>query len=108
VLVGLGLDEADTTRRIVNGEQCLILGGSEQTHAEMLETVLRLESELERRGQCLGEVSPADLVDIAWRIDSPELHQVALRLHHELHRRGLSFHESTPEQLTEICLGDDS
>jgi hypothetical protein len=88
VLVGLGLDEADTTRRIVNGEQCLILGGSEQTHAEMLET--------------------ADLVDIAWRIDSPELHQVALRLHHELHRRGLSFHESTPEQLTEICLGDDS
>ncbi|QDV38058.1 hypothetical protein [Tautonia plasticadhaerens] len=108
VLVGLGLDDADATQRIINGDQCLILGGSEQTHAEMLETVLRLESELERRGQSLGEVSPADLADIAWRIDSPELHRVALRMHHELRRRGLSFHESSPELLTEISLGEDS
>lgn len=108
MLVGLGLDDADAPRRIINGEQCLILGGSEQTHDDLLETVLRLESELERRGQSLGEVSPADLADIAWRIDSPELHRVALRMHHELRRRGMSFHESTPEQLTEISLGEDS
>ncbi|RUL86903.1 hypothetical protein [Tautonia sociabilis] len=107
MLVGLGLDDVDATRRIINGEQCLVLGGSEQTHAELLETVLRLESELERRDRSLGEVSPAELADIAWRIDSPELHRIALRLHHELHRRGLSFHESTAEQLTEIVLGDD-
>lgn len=108
VLVGLGLDDADATHRIINGEQCLILGGSEAMHADMLETVLRLESELERRGRSLGEVSPADLADIAWRIDSPELHRIALRMHHELGRRGLSFHDSSPEELTEIALGDGS
>jgi hypothetical protein len=109
MLLGLGLDDSDSDapRRIINGEQCLIVGGSEQAHAETLEMVLRLEAELERRGQALGEVSPADLVDIAWRIDSPELHRLALRLHFELRRRGLSFHEATPEQLTELSLGDE-
>ena len=105
VLVGLGDDDAEAPRRIINGEQCLVLGGSEQAHAELLETMLRLEAELERRGKGLGEVSPADLADIAWRIDSPELHQIALRLHHELGRRGLSFHETSPEELTEIAIG---
>lgn len=110
MLLGMGLEESDSDapRRIINGENCLIVGGSEEAHAESLEMVLRLEAELERRGQELGEVSPADLADIAWRIDSPELHQVAVRLHLELRRRGLSFHETSAEQLTEIALGGDS
>ncbi len=56
-----------------------MLGGSEETHAEMIETMLRLEVELERRGQRLGDVPPAELADIAWRIDSPELHAIALQ-----------------------------
>ena len=74
----------------------------------MLETVLRLEAELERRGQDLGEVTPAELAEIAWRIDSPDLHRLALRLHHELRRRGRTFHDSTPEELTELSLDDRS
>src|SRR4051794_30408514 len=79
-LVGLGFDGSDDPRRIITGEQCLMIGGSAETQAELLETMLRLESELERLGQRLGDVPPAQLAEIAWRIDSPELHEIALRL----------------------------
>lgn len=107
VLVGLGPDDRDDPRRIISGEQCLVIGGSEEAHAAMLETVLRLEAELERLGRRLGDVSPAELAEIAWRIDSPELHELALRLHRGLRRRGRSFGESSAEELTAICLGDE-
>ena len=73
----------------------------------MLETILRLESELDRRGQCLAEVSPAELADIAWRIDSPELLDVALRLNAGLADRGRHFHEATAEELTELSAPAD-
>jgi hypothetical protein len=68
----------------------------------MLETMLRLESELERVGQDLADVSPIELAEIAWRIDSPELHKIALRMHDGLVRRGRSFHESSAEELSEL------
>ena len=53
----------------------------------MLETMLRLESELDRLGRGLADVNPTELADIAWRIDSPELHAIALRLKRALERR---------------------
>lgn len=108
LLVGVGRDESGGPRRVINGEHCLIVGGDEQDHDEMLETVLRLETELERRGQHLGEVTPAELAEIAWRIDSPPLHRLALHLHDELRRRGRAFHDSTPEELTALSLDDPS
>ncbi len=88
--------------RITTGDTCVLLGGSAETHAEMLETVLRLESEIERIGRPLEEVSPIELAEIAWRIDSPELHRIALRLHDGLLRRGRGFRESTAEELSEL------
>ncbi len=105
-IIGLGLDGSDGPNRIITGEECLVIGGSEETHAELLETLLRLESELERRGQRLGDLLPDELAEVAWRIDSPELHQIALRIGNGLERRGRSFRESTPEELTELALGD--
>ena len=101
-IIGFGLDGGDTPQRLSTGDQCLLLGGSEETHAEMLETMLRLESELERLNQTLADVTPIELAEIAWRIDSPELHQIALHLDRELDRSGRSFHESTAEELTEL------
>ena len=100
-IIGFGLDGSDDPQRLSTGDQCLLVGGSEETHAEMLETMLRLESELERLNQNLADVSPTELAEIAWRIDSPELHQIALRLDDELDRRGRSFHDSSAEELTE-------
>jgi hypothetical protein len=104
-IIGFGLDGTDHQQRLSTGEQCILVGGSADTHAEMLETMLRLESELERLGQGLGDVTPDQLAEIAWRIDSPELHQIALRMEEGLERQGQSFHESSAEELTEFSSG---
>jgi len=106
-IIGFGLDGNDDQQRLSTGEQCLLLGGSAETHAEMLETMLRLESELDRRGQRLDEVNPTDLVEIAWRIDSPELHEIALRLEEALDRQGRAFEDLTAEELTEMTIVED-
>jgi hypothetical protein len=101
-IIGFGLDGQGGMSRLSTGDSSVLLGGSADTHAEMLETMLRLESELERIGQPLSEVSPVDLAEIAWRIDSPELHRIAVRLHDGLQRRGRAFRDSTAEELTEL------
>jgi hypothetical protein len=101
-IIGIGLDGHDHVNRLTRGDSSVLLGGSADTHAEMLETVLRLESELERIGQPLEDVSPIELAEIAWRIDSPELHNIALRMHHGLLRNGRGFHESSAEELSEL------
>ena len=98
-MIGFGLDGAEGRRRLTTSEQCVLLGGSEETHSDLLETVLRLESELERRNQLLGDVTPTELADIAWRIDSPELHAIARRLHAGLAESGLDFLDATAEEL---------
>jgi hypothetical protein len=104
-LIGVGLDDQGGLNRIITGKDCLVVGGSEETHAAILETMLRLESELERRGQCLAELPPDELAEVAWRIDSPELHDIAMRLGAELDHRGLSFYDSTADELTELASG---
>jgi hypothetical protein len=101
-IIGFGLDSRDSQQRLSTGETCVLVGGSAETHAEMLETVLRLESELDRRGQDLADVTPTELADIAWRIDSPELHEIAVRLKTGLDRHGRAFHDSTAEELTNL------
>jgi hypothetical protein len=101
-IIGLGLDGEDSLQRLITGPEYLLVGGSAETHADMVETMLRLESELERLGQRLGDVTPTELAEIAWRIDSPELHEAALRLESGLERQGRTFQESTAEQLTEL------
>jgi hypothetical protein len=105
-LIGLGLDGSDDHPvRIITGKECLVFGGSEQTQEEMLETVQRLECELERLGRQLGEVTPDDLAEIAWRIDSPELHAIALRLESGLASDGLAFEQTDADRLTELAIG---
>jgi hypothetical protein len=101
-IIGFGLDGDDNPYRLSTGEQCLLVGGSAETHAEMLETVLRLESELDRCGLNLAEVNPTELAEIAWRIDSPELHAIALTLKDELERQGRTFEEMTADELTDL------
>lgn len=106
-IIGFGLDAGDDLQRLSTGEHSILVGGSAETHAEMLETILRLESELERRGQGLAEVTPNELADIAWRIDSPELHRIAINLGDGLAVQGWDFDRATAEQLTELSAGRD-
>jgi len=107
-IIGFGLDEdGDTTRRIITGDQCLLVGGSAETHADLVETMLMLETELERLGQGLGDLAPEALAEVAWRIDSPELELIALQLDSALESRGLKFHEASAEMLTALAAGTD-
>ena len=103
-IIGLGLDgHGDGPHHVINGEECLMVGGSPETQAELLETMLRLESELDRMGRTLGDLGPAELADVAWRIDSPELHEIAMRIEAGLRRQGRTFEESSAEELTDLA-----
>jgi hypothetical protein len=106
-LIGLGLDGNDNLNRMITGENYLLIGGSAETHAELVQTALRLDSELERLGRRLGELTPNQLAEVAWRIDSPALWAVALRLETGLERTGRAFHELTPAELTQLTVDTD-
>jgi hypothetical protein len=101
-LIGLGLDSSDDQQRLTRSSQSLIFGGSAETHAELRETVLRMELELDRQGQQLGDLNPLQLAELAWRIDSPELHVIAMRLEDGLGEQGRDFEELSPEELTAL------
>jgi hypothetical protein len=92
---------------MITGEDYLLIGGSPETHAELVQTALRLDSELERLGRRLGELTPNQLAEVAWRIDSPALWAAALRLETALERTGRAFHELTAAELTELTAGID-
>ncbi len=63
-LLGLGLDNADGHKRITTGEQFTLVGGSEETHGRMTETVIKTFETLKTRGKHLQTVEPSELVEI--------------------------------------------
>ena len=66
-LLGLGLDHQDGHKRITTGERFAILGGSEETHGRMTETVVKTFEELKTRGKQLEQVEPKELAEILHR-----------------------------------------
>lgn len=63
-LLGVGLDNQDGHKRITTGDQFAIVGGSEETHGRMTETVIKTFEQLKDRGKHLHEVDPKELSDI--------------------------------------------
>jgi len=100
--IGFGLDSGDDEQRLTRGDQTLIFGGSAETHAELRATALKMEQELNRRGQDLGELDPRELAELATIIDSPELHEIAMRLQEGLEQQGRDFEDLTAEELTAL------
>jgi hypothetical protein len=107
-LIGLGLDNVDEQNRLTRGDQSLIFGGSAETHAELRATAQRMEQELDRRGQALGDLDPIALADLASTIDSPELRAIAMRIQAGLARQGRAFEEMTAEELTALSAQGES
>ncbi|MGO9597906.1 MAG: hypothetical protein ACLP7Q_07915 [Isosphaeraceae bacterium] len=105
-LIGLGLDSLDDQKRLTRSDQSLVFGGSAETHAQLREAILRMELELDRQGQQLGDLDPLELAELAWRIDLPELHAIALRLEDQLARQGRTFQELSAEELTALLAAD--
>ena len=63
-IVGVGTDNEDGHKRITTGEKFAILGGSEETHERLTETVVRTFEELKQRGKAIEQVEPKELAEI--------------------------------------------
>jgi hypothetical protein len=70
-LLGLGLDHHDGHTRITTAEQFTILGGSEETHGRMTETVVKTFEELKTRRKQLHTVEPEELTEIIHKSSPP-------------------------------------
>ena len=64
MLLGMGFDNRDGHKRITEGEDFVLLGGSEETHERMTETAIRFHEKLAKRGKELGELSPEEFRDL--------------------------------------------
>jgi hypothetical protein len=62
--LGVGLDGKDEHKRVTTSEYFLLVGGSEETHGRMQDTVIRFTESLEKRGKGLGETSPEEALDL--------------------------------------------
>lgn len=63
-LLGVGLDNEDGHKRITTGDQFVLVGGSQETHEVMTETVVKTFEELKRRDKRLENVDPRELAEI--------------------------------------------
>jgi hypothetical protein len=63
-LLGVGLDNQDGHKRITTGEQFAVVGGSQETHERMTETVVKTFEELKHRSKHISEVEPTELAEI--------------------------------------------
>ncbi|MDR1284451.1 MAG: hypothetical protein LBK99_27110 [Opitutaceae bacterium] len=63
-LLGVGLDNDEGHKRITRGEKFVLVGGSEETHGRMTETVVKTFEELKRRNKHLETVEPRELDEI--------------------------------------------
>jgi hypothetical protein len=63
-LLGLAFDADDGHRRITRGPNFLLAGGSDETHAAMRETAVKINERLQRDGKQLADVSIRELRDI--------------------------------------------
>jgi len=64
VMVGLGMD-SDGHKRITTGDNFVVAGGTQDTHDQMTETVVKINEKLTERGKCLNTVERTEFKDIA-------------------------------------------
>ena len=64
IMLGVGLD-TDGHKRITQGENFALVGGTKDTHDEMTEKALKINEKLADRGKRLDDVSREEFDDIA-------------------------------------------
>ena len=64
MLLGIGLDNRDGHKRITEGDDFYLVGGSEETHEKMVETTIKFNEKLSRRGKKLAELSREEFTDL--------------------------------------------
>ncbi|OHB69678.1 MAG: hypothetical protein A2V70_16375 [Planctomycetes bacterium RBG_13_63_9] len=63
-LLGLAFDNEDGHARITRGENFALFGGSEQTHALMQETAIKVNEHLDKRRKRLEDLTSREFRDI--------------------------------------------
>ena len=63
-LIGVGLDNKDGHKRITRAERFSVVGGSEETHERITETVVKTFETLDRKGKSIETVDQKELKDI--------------------------------------------
>mgnify|MGYP003346067124 FL=1 len=63
-ILGVGLDNEDGHKRITTGEKFILVGGSQETHEVMTETMMKTFEELKRRDKALETVDRRELAEI--------------------------------------------
>ncbi|MDR3110644.1 MAG: hypothetical protein LBU65_13330 [Planctomycetaceae bacterium] len=63
-MLGVGFDAADGHVRITRGNNFAVVGGCEETHSVMSETVIKVNEKLYRRGRDLEHVELNELRDL--------------------------------------------
>jgi hypothetical protein len=64
-MLGVAFNADDGHTRITKGDNFLLCGGSQETHAIMQETVVKINEQLDSRGKRLEDVSHKELRTIA-------------------------------------------
>ncbi len=60
-LLGLAFDGDDGHTRLTRGKNFVLCGGSQETHAVMQETAIKINEHLDRKGKRLEDVSVGEL-----------------------------------------------
>ncbi len=68
-LLGIGLDAQDKHKRITRGDGFNLVGGSEDTHERMTETVIKTSEDLGRKGRTIADAHPDELADLLRKHD---------------------------------------
>ena len=68
-MLGLGLDNTDQHKRITRGEGFDLVGGSQDTHERMTETVIKTVEDLSRKGRNLQEADPREIAELLRKND---------------------------------------
>jgi hypothetical protein len=66
-LLGVGLDNEDGHKRITQAEKFSIVGGSEETHDRMTETMIKTFEDLKDQGKELEDTERKELAEIIHR-----------------------------------------
>ena len=72
-MLGLGMD-SDGHKRITTGDNFVVAGGTQDTHEQMTETVVKINEKLTERGKCLNTVERTEFNDIAESVGLQEQH----------------------------------
>ena len=64
MLLGMGVDNKDGHKRVTEGDNFCLVGGSEETHDRMTETAIKFNEKLARKGKRLSDLSPEEFRDM--------------------------------------------